>query len=352
MQSQRGHLDRAHGDLEVGVADVLRHNDAAHHAAPLPKPPAWLTRWESRRPTLFAELAAEFVGVFIYVFCGIGATAAMVITSTAGVQGFASLQTIAFSYGFAAAFAIIIAAPTSGGHLSPSFTIAFVLFKGFPVRKAPFYILAQLLGAFIACLCVYAQYKQQLDLIYDALSAAKETSVIFSSHGPAGVLALFPGAGQPLRWAFLNEFLCNLVLSILVFSVLDATNSFVAIAGAPFVIGLGYFVIIAAFAVDSVALNAARDLGGRFACAAIYGSECFNASKGYTALAALTTFPATILGAAIHTLLLSDNRRMLVNYPPTLHDQISLVNEERGFTVPGRALTRETVFRDPSPLKA
>ncbi|GAA5906932.1 hypothetical protein JCM6882_000005 [Rhodosporidiobolus microsporus] len=351
MQSQRGHLDRAHGDVEVGVADVLRHNADAHHAAPLPKPPAWLTRWESRRPTLLAELAAEVVGVFIYVFCGLGATAAMVVTSAAKVEGFASLQTIALSYGFAVAFAIIIAAPTSGGHLSPSFTIAFTLFKGFPLRKVPFYICAQLFGGFIAALCVYAQYKQQLDEVYEAMHAAGLTATIFSSNGPAGVLALFPQEGQMLRWAFFNEFMCNIVLAILVFAVLDATNSFVSIPGAPFVIGMAYFVIIAGFAVDSVALNLARDMGGRFACAAIYGSQCFNASPGYTALAALTTFPATIIGAAIHTFFLADNRRMLVNYPPTLHEQISIANEERGFTMPTRPLTRDTVYRDPSPTK-
>jgi hypothetical protein len=85
------------------------------------------------------------------------------------------------------------------------------------------------------------------------------------------MFALFPQAGQLLRYAFANEFVCNVFLAILVFSCLDPTNSFVSIAGAPFVIGLGYFVIVAGFAVDSVSLNAGRDLGGRMGCAAIYG---------------------------------------------------------------------------------
>lgn len=44
---------------------------------------------------------------------------------------------------------------------------------------------------------------------------------------------------------------------------------FVSIPVAPFVIGLGYLCIILAFAVNSVALNAARDVGGAFALAAI-----------------------------------------------------------------------------------
>ncbi|GAA6018240.1 hypothetical protein JCM10207_002879 [Rhodosporidiobolus poonsookiae] len=352
MQAQRGHLDREHGDLEVGVADVLRRQDDAHHAAPLPAPPAWLSRWEQRRPTLLVEMLAEAIGVFMYVFPGVGATVTFLVTTVAKETGFGSMQTIALCYAFGIAFAIIVAAPTSGGHLSPSFTIAFMLFKGFPARKVPFYILAQLIGGFVACLCVYGMWKQQLDEVYDGFLTLGAESLVFSPSGPAGAIALFPQTGQLLKYAFFNEFMCNLFLSLVVFSVLDATNNFVSIPGASVTIGLSYFAIIAAFAVNSVSLNAARDLGGRFACAAIYGHKCFTASSGYTALAALTTFPATLLGAGIHTLFLSDNRRMLVNYPRELHEQISIVNEQRGFTVPDRVITRDTVFRDPSPVKA
>jgi len=48
MQAQRDHLNRNAGDVEVGVADLLRQNEmatAAHHAAPLPAAPKWLRTW-------------------------------------------------------------------------------------------------------------------------------------------------------------------------------------------------------------------------------------------------------------------------------------------------------------------
>ncbi|GAA5853017.1 hypothetical protein JCM8547_004770 [Rhodosporidiobolus lusitaniae] len=352
MQAQRGHLDRANGDLEVGVANILQHNDDAHHAAPLPAPPSWLLKWEKRRPSLVMEMLAETIGVFMYVYAGVGASTAFLVTTAAKVSGYGSLLTIALAYAFGIAFAIIVAAPTSGGHLSPSFTIAFTLFKGFPLRKVPFYIIAQLFGGFLACVCIYGQYKQQLDQVYDGMMALGEAAEVYSPNGPAGLFALFPQAGQVMRYVFLNEFMGNVFLSILVFSVLDPTNSFVAIAAAPFAIGLGYFVIISGFAVDSVSLNAARDVGGRMACGAIYGSKCYTASSSYTALAALTTIPATLIGAAIHTFFLADNRRMVVNYPAEHHDQVSIVNEQRGFSVPGRTITRDTVYRDPTPVKS
>ncbi|TNY17268.1 aquaporin-like protein [Rhodotorula diobovata] len=351
MQAQRGHLDRANGDLEVGAADLLQQRPNAHHSAPVPSPPTWLVRWERKRPTLLMECLAEAIGVFFYVFSGVGATATFFVTSAAKEEGYGSLLTVGLAYAFGIAFAIIVAAPTSGGHLSPSFTVCFTIYKGFPLRKAPFYILSQLLGGFVAVLCAYGIFNQQFKEIYAALEVAAPAQ-IYSPSGPAGVLALFPAPGQELRWAFLNEFIANIFLSILVFSVLDLCNFFVSIPTAPFTIGLGYFVIIVGFSVNSVALNVARDIPGRFACAAIYGSKCFTASSGYTALAALTTFPASIIGAGIQQLFLSDSARMIVNAPPSMADHVSIANEQRGFSSATRALTRESVWRDNgSPVK-
>ncbi|GAA5914039.1 hypothetical protein JCM5296_003839 [Sporobolomyces johnsonii] len=351
MQAQRDHLNRDAGDVEVGVADLYRENAQARHSAPLPLPPAWLVSWERHRPTMLAECFAEMIGVFFYVFPGIGASAAFMVTSAAKETGYGSLLTIGLGYALGIAFALIIAAPTSGGHLSPSFTIAFWLFKGFPSRKVPFYIVSQILGAFVAAVFVYGIYKQQLDEVVAGMNLLGEAKAIYSPQGPAGLFGLFPAAGQNLGWAFFNEFIANMFLSILVFSVLDACNFFVSLASAPFIIGLGYAVIIWGFAPNSVSLNAARDLGGRFACGAFYGRQCFNTSSGYTAIAALTTIPASLLGAAIQILLLSDSARMIVNAPPSHAEQVSIINESRGFTVPSRSVTRDTFYRDPVAMK-
>lgn len=50
--------------------------------------------------------------------------------------------------------------------------------------------------------------------------------------------------------------------------------------------GGAYAAIIISFAMNSLALNTARDLGGRMACSVIYGSGCWTTYGGYTALAA------------------------------------------------------------------
>ncbi|GAA6018737.1 hypothetical protein JCM11491_003430 [Sporobolomyces phaffii] len=355
MQGQRDHLNRNAGDVEVGVADLLRSNqvaEGAHQAAHLPAPPKWLTTWERRRPPLLVECFAEFLAVGIYVFAGVGASATLLITTAAKEAGFGSLLTIGFAYALGIAFAIVCCAGTSGGHLSPSFTIAFCLFKGFPWRKAPFYIVSQILGAVVGALIVAGIFHQQLKEVTAGMRALGLDQAVFSAQGPAGLFGLMPGAGQELKWAFFNEFIGNTFLAILVFSVLDACNFFVSLSTAPFVIGMGYAVVIWGFSINSVALNNARDVGGRIACGMIYGSKCFTAHSGYTAIAALTTFPATIFGAAIQTLFLSDSARMIINAPPSHAAQVDLINESRGFQVPSRAITRESVYNNPHTEKS
>ena len=191
-----------------------------------------------RRPPLLVECFAEFLGVGIYVFSGVGASATLLITTAAKQSGFGSLLTIGFAYAlgisceslvssqrrsscnltrFCASVAIIIAAPTSGGHLSPAFTIAFCLFKGdslvsvsdhvlelisvallpgFPWRKAPYYIISQILGAMVGALIVAGIFHDQLALITEELRAVGLGQAVFSAQGPAGLFGLMPAAGR------------------------------------------------------------------------------------------------------------------------------------------------------------
>lgn len=65
----------------------------------------------------------------------------------------------------------------------------------------------------------------------------------------------------------------------------------------------------------------------------------------YTALAALTNIPATILGAFIQTTLLSDSARELVNAPPALREVAAAHNEKNGHSVDAFSL-RSPLTRD------
>lgn len=184
----------------------------------------------------------------------------------------------------------------SNDFFSASYTITFALFKGFPWKKVPFYIASQIFGAFLGTLAVYGAYKSQLDAIAAALVAAGEGAVIFSPLGPAGALALYPGIGQPMKYicklnasqslmnptyhffsffflpllflflflfpflslVVVNEFVANVFLSIVVFSVLDSSNIFVCYASAPLLISFAYMAAIWSFGANSLALNSGK----------------------------------------------------------------------------------------------
>lgn len=104
-------------------------------------------------------------------------------------------------------FAITVCAGTSGGHFNPCVTITLCIFKGFPKAKAVRYIVAQILGAYIAALVVYTQWKSLLDMSEAVLLKEGALKAMqFTPNGPAGAFANFLLPGQSMGRAFMNEF--------------------------------------------------------------------------------------------------------------------------------------------------
>ncbi|PWN35790.1 aquaporin-like protein [Meira miltonrushii] len=274
--------------------------------------------WDQYRPEWLSALVAEFFGVWFYVFAGEAATATYVLTQ--GQQG--NLTMIGFAYALGITFAIVVCAPTSGGHFHPALTLAQVVFKGFPARKAPGYIIAQLAGAFVASLMVYSIWRTEMLEMTELLTAAGKRAQVFSPEGPAGILAIFPTAGRKMSEIFANEFFGDMFLALVIWSQLDAQNVFVVPSSAPLTIGLAFAVIVWGFSAGSIVTNTARDVGARFACGVIWGKECFPSK--YSALAALTNIPASFLGISIYTFFLSDTRR-----PPANLALMHMLEEEK-----------------------
>jgi len=104
----------------------------------------------------------------------------------------------------AIAFAIIVFAPTSGGHFNPAITLCLAYWQGFPWRKVPYYILSQIIGSFLAGLMVYGQYHQQIAAFAEASVAAGHGLVY--NGGPASIFCSYPAANQSLGYLFFIEF--------------------------------------------------------------------------------------------------------------------------------------------------
>jgi len=102
------------------------------------------------------------------------------------------------------AFAIIVFAPTSGGHFNPAITLCLAFWQGFPWRKVPYYILSQIIGSFLAGLMVYGQYYQQISAFAEG-SVAAGAGLVYNG-GPASIFCSFPNPNQSLGYLFLIEF--------------------------------------------------------------------------------------------------------------------------------------------------
>lgn len=88
---------------------------------------------------------AELIGTFALVFCGTGAIVINDVTS-----GGVSHVGIAITFGLIVAVMIYAFGSISGAHINPAVSIAFSLTDRFEKKRLLGYIIAQLLGAFLA----------------------------------------------------------------------------------------------------------------------------------------------------------------------------------------------------------
>jgi len=297
-------------------------NPHNHHLADIEPRPAIFRSWEKtrqRRVHWLVECIAEMSGVFFYCYAGLGATAAYTVGNILRLNGIGSLFTIGAAYGMGIVVALVVCTATSGGHFSPAVTVVHILFNRLPPAKGIRYIIAQILGGFIASMLVYWQWNA---LIKDAEAALKAAGLYdaenFSIVGPAGIFALYPNPAVPLGQVFLNEFVSDFFIGVVISACLDPTNFFTPPAAAPWIIGLTYGTAIWGFASNGLAANTARDVGGRLAAIAIWGTR---ASGGkYAALAALTNILATVVAYSFYEFIFKDSSRVLTTIGKECHD--------------------------------
>lgn len=291
-----------------------------------------------------AQLQESLFGWPIPSYPGIASQASFFLNGTQPIYG--SLFQIGWAYAIGIAFAIITCAATSGGHFNPAITLCFAIWQGFPWKKVPYYIFAQIFvsireakfpigasvessgswklsrhnfswnipkevitnshvtqGAFMAGMLLVGQYHPQLT----ALAAEMRAKGISpnSLGGPGSVLCSFP---SPLEtnygYLFFIEFFVDSFIGIVIWAVLDPANPFVAPASAPFVIGLAYANMIWGFANVTISTNLARDLGTRIVAAIFYGGDAFNR---YAPIAIFVNIPATIFATAVYEVIQRDS---------------------------------------------
>lgn len=218
---------------------------------------------------LWRECLAELSGTFILVFFGVGSVHAAVLS---GAQ--AGLWQVAVVWAIAIAMAIYAFGAASGAHINPAMTISFAVFRGFPVRKIPAFIISQLVGAILAAVILYFLFQGMIvhfetaNQVVRGMPGSEVSAMIYGEYFP------HPGMQRALGWAddvvplavaMAAEFIGTAFLAFFVFAVTDSFNQ----GGPggkrlPIFIGLTVALLISVLApLSQAGFNPARDFGPR-----------------------------------------------------------------------------------------
>lgn len=203
---------------------------------------------------MLPEFVAEFVGTLVLILFGNGVVAMVVLfgSGTPGEIVHGGFTNITLGWGLAVTMGIYIAGRVSGAHLNPAVTIALAIYRDFPWRKAGPYIVAQILGAFVAAALVFWNYQP-------AFRAADP-----SLDHTAGVFTTFPAYPQIPSAGLLDQTIGTALLVLLVFAIIDERNQPPGANLAPVLIGAVVAAIGMSFGgMHGYAINPARDFGPR-----------------------------------------------------------------------------------------
>jgi glycerol uptake facilitator protein len=220
-------------------------------------------------PALATAMGAEMLGTFVLVFFGVGAVNAAVIT---GAQ--AGLWQVAVVWAVGVSLGIYATAATSGAHLNPAITLAALVYDRFPPLRGLAYWVAQLAGAALASIALYAMFDEaiiEFERAHGLLRGgpgSELSAMVFGEYFPNP--AIFGTAENAwrivsLKSAFVAETVGTAMLALLICAVTHPRNQGrPASTSAAVMIGLSVAAIISVIApLTQAGLNPARDLGPR-----------------------------------------------------------------------------------------
>ncbi|ETN37429.1 uncharacterized protein HMPREF1541_08420 [Cyphellophora europaea CBS 101466] len=300
------HLHRTHSRRSQSSSSA-RH-DPFHHQE-------YLNTWSKYRYFL-REPLSEFLACFVMMFLGFAANLMNKINqvSDPSVIRYGDFVSTNLTWGWACMAAIYIAGGVSGAHLSPVVTITLWLFRGFPRRLIWRYVVAQLLGCFLAALAVYALYRDAITTTatqagVDAYEAIFATSSVFHTS---------PSAGVGSATIFCTQALMVALFTITVLALGDDRNAPPGAGMNAFIVGLFVFVIAAAFPYNTGAsFNPFRDFGPRLVVSMVWArGDIWTVRACYWIWACwVAPMVGSLLGAAVYDICIFTGGESPVNYP-------------------------------------
>jgi aquaglyceroporin related protein, other eukaryote len=111
---------------------------------------------------------------------------------------------------------------TEARHINPAVTFANCVFRKFPWRKFPGYMLAQTLGAMCASAVVYGNYKSAID----AFEGGPDIRTVpgYSDHASAGIFCTYPAPFMTRTGMFFSEIVSSTILMFMIYALKDDGN--------------------------------------------------------------------------------------------------------------------------------
>ncbi|GLX88017.1 aquaporin [Pseudomonas fragi] len=239
---------------------------------------------------------AEFLGTALLIFFGTGCVAALKVAGASF-----GLWEISIIWGIGVSMAIYLTAGVSGAHLNPAVSIALCLFTDFEKRKLPFYILAQVAGAFCAAALVYTLYS---NLFFDYEQTHQMVRGSKESLELASVFSTYPHPALSTLQAFMVEMVITAILMGVIMALTDDKNGLPRGPLAPLLIGLLIAVIGSSMGpLTGFAMNPARDFGPKLMTFfAGWGEVSFTGARDipYFLVPIFAPIVGACLGAAIY----------------------------------------------------
>ncbi|XP_027152441.1 probable aquaporin NIP-type [Coffea eugenioides] len=179
---------------------------------------------------IIQKVFAEAIGTYFLIFIGCGSVAVNKIYESITFPG------VCIAWGLIVMVMVYAVGHISGAHFNPAVTIAFAIFRHFPYKQVPLYIVAQLLGAILA--------SGTLCLIFDVKAQAFFGTVPTGSNVQSLVL----------------EFVISFLLMFVISGVATDNRSIGELAG--IAIGMTILInVLVAGPVSGASMNPARSIG-------------------------------------------------------------------------------------------
>jgi len=232
------------------------------------------------------EMIGEFFGTMVLILFGDGVVATAFL-----FEPFANEWIVVIlGWGLAVMLGIYVCGAISGAHLNPAVTLGLAVRGKLAWSKVPAYMIAQLLGAFVAAAILYFVYQGAIVHATGSKNIADAVGGIFYTHPQAFI----GGFG-----AFMDEFVGTALLVGLIFAIVDGRNQPVQGNLNPLIIGFLIVAIGASFGRNTgYAINPARDFGPRLWITIVGGgSTSFN---WYTWIPIVAPLAGGVVGAFIY----------------------------------------------------